>query len=174
MYSGNNRIFSASDGENRNCRRSLARDLKSRLLHFLSSFSFNSCISFIDKLVSYLYQEKGADYLLFKGGTALRIVWQSPRFSEDLDFTGIKIGVTEIESLMEATLDKVEKEGVVTDIMESKKTSGGYLAIFVFKTQEYNSEIRMEVSLRSAKQNKGAASLIQSDYGSSSLFKIWR
>jgi len=113
--------------------------------------------------LSYLYQERRADCLLFKGGTALRIVWQSPRFSEDLDFTGIKIGVAEIESLMEATLAKVEKEGVGTDIMESKETSGGYLAIFTFKTRDYKSDIRMEVSLRSAKQNKGAASLIQSD-----------
>jgi len=113
--------------------------------------------------LSHLYQEKGADCLLFKGGTALRIVWQSPRFSEDLDFTGINVGMAEIESLMEATLIKVEKEGVVTDIIESKKTSGGYLAIFTFKTQDYKSEIRMEVSLRSAKQNKGIASLIQSD-----------
>ena len=39
--------------------------------------------------LSYLYREKGSDSLLFNGGTALRIIWQNPRFSEDLDFSGV-------------------------------------------------------------------------------------
>lgn len=76
----------------------------------------------------FLYQEKKSESLLFKGGTALRIVWQSPRFSEDLDFTGSKITIAEIESLMEKVLIKMEKEGLRTEIEESKKTSGGYFA----------------------------------------------
>ena len=111
----------------------------------------------------HLYQEKGSEGLLFKGGTALRIIWQSPRFSEDLDFTGIKSGMGKIESLMEATLSKIENEGVSTDIVESKKTSGGYLAIFGFKTQDYQGRVQVEISLRSARQDQGTASLIQSD-----------
>ncbi len=77
--------------------------------------------------LSFLYQEKKSELLLFKGGTALRLVWRSPRFSEDLDFTGFKISIAQIETLMEATLQKVESEGIKTDIEESKKTSGGYL-----------------------------------------------
>ncbi|MBI4051308.1 MAG: nucleotidyl transferase AbiEii/AbiGii toxin family protein, partial [Elusimicrobia bacterium] len=36
--------------------------------------------------LSFLYKEKAADFLLFKGGTALRLIFKSPRFSEDLDF----------------------------------------------------------------------------------------
>ena len=31
--------------------------------------------------LSYLYRLKGGEKMLFKGGTALRIVFQSPRFS---------------------------------------------------------------------------------------------
>jgi predicted nucleotidyltransferase component of viral defense system len=42
--------------------------------------------------LSAIYRKKGSEKLLFKGGTALRIVWHSPRFSEDLDFTGSRIG----------------------------------------------------------------------------------
>ncbi|MCX6792118.1 MAG: nucleotidyl transferase AbiEii/AbiGii toxin family protein [Candidatus Gottesmanbacteria bacterium] len=37
--------------------------------------------------LSYLYQEKEAGRIFFKGGTALRLLFGSPRFSEDLDFS---------------------------------------------------------------------------------------
>ena len=37
--------------------------------------------------LSELYKLPGADQLLFKGGTALRVIYDSPRFSEDLDFS---------------------------------------------------------------------------------------
>lgn len=113
--------------------------------------------------LSYLYQEKDSDRLLFKGGTALRIIWQSPRFSEDLDFTGVNISIKGIEVLMEGALAKIEMEGIQTEIIESKRTSGGYLAIFQFKTTEYESRIQVEVSLRDGKKGLGTATLIQSD-----------
>ena len=113
--------------------------------------------------LSFLYKEKKSEGLLFKGGTALRIVWRSPRFSEDLDFTGSKISVSQIETLMEAALEKVEAEGIQTDLEESKKTSGGYLAIFHFKTDEYQSGIQVEVSLRVEPKDAGTTSLISWD-----------
>ena len=37
--------------------------------------------------LSQLYRMEKSDNLLFKGGTALRIIYGSPRFSEDLDFS---------------------------------------------------------------------------------------
>jgi predicted nucleotidyltransferase component of viral defense system len=113
--------------------------------------------------LSRLYQERGSDSLLFKGGTALRIIWQSPRFSEDLDFTGVNITVKEIEVLMEGALARIEMEGIQTEIVESKSTSGGYLAIFQFKTSEYKSQIQIEISLRNGKKAPQTAALIQSD-----------
>jgi len=113
--------------------------------------------------LSRLYQEKSSDKLLFKGGTALRIIWHSPRFSEDLDFTGVSITVKEIEALMEGALAKMEMEGIQTDLVESKGTSGGYLAIFGFGAAEYKSRIQVEVSLRSGRKSLGSAALIQSD-----------
>ena len=113
--------------------------------------------------LSRLYQEKGSDGLLFKGGTALRIIWHSPRFSEDLDFTGVNITVKGIETLIEGALAKIEMEGIQTGIIESKSTSGGYLAIFQFETNEYKSRIQIEVSLRPGKKGSGEAVLIQSD-----------
>jgi len=113
--------------------------------------------------LSRLYQEKGSGRLLFKGGTALRIIWQSPRFSEDLDFTGVHIAIKDIEAIMAGTLAKMEMEGIQTGIAESKKTSGGYLAIFRFETSEYKSQIQAEVSLRNGKKRTGTATLVQSD-----------
>ena len=110
-----------------------------------------------------LYEEKGSDSLFFKGGTALRIIWHSPRFSEDLDFTGVNITVRGIEVLMEGALAKIELEGIQTEIVESKGTSGGYLAIFRFEAAEYKSSIQVEISLRNGKKGLGTAALIQSD-----------
>ena len=63
---------------------------------------------------------------------------------------------------MEPTLAKVESEAIQTDIEESKKTSGGYLAIFHFRTDEYESGIQVEVSLRTEPKNSGSVSLIHS------------
>lgn len=37
--------------------------------------------------LSYLYQRKEAKKIFFKGGTAIRLLFNSPRFSEDLDFS---------------------------------------------------------------------------------------
>ena len=113
--------------------------------------------------LSYLYQEKGSDSLLFKGGTALRIIWQSPRFSEDLDFTGVNISIKGIEALMEGALAKIEMEGIQAEIIESKSTSGEYLVIFQFEDGEHKSSIQVGVSLRDGKKALGAAALIQSD-----------
>jgi predicted nucleotidyltransferase component of viral defense system len=111
--------------------------------------------------LSRLYQQKGSDGLLFKGGTALRIVWHSPRFSEDLDFTGVNVAVGNIEALIEATLAGIEMEGIKTGIIESKSTTGGYLAIFQFETSEYKNRIQVEVSLRVGKKSPGMAVLVQ-------------
>lgn len=114
--------------------------------------------------LSELYREKNSEKLLFKGGTALRIVYGSPRFSEDLDFNGVGISVAQIEGIVESVLVKMEEQGIKATIEESKKTSGGHLAVFQFSGDRYQSGIQMEVSLRSKAQSKGgSAALVQSD-----------
>lgn len=40
-------------------------------------------------LLKEMYESKFASHLVFKGGTALRLAYGSPRFSEDLDFTAL-------------------------------------------------------------------------------------
>ena len=51
--------------------------------------------------LSELYKLPNAQKLLFKGGTALRIVYGSPRFSEDLDFSLFGISNRETKSFVE-------------------------------------------------------------------------
>src|SRR3990167_4279230 len=77
--------------------------------------------------LSYLYQVKGSERLLFKGGTALRIIFHSPRFSEDLDFTGFNITQNEIEIIFTDTLAELEKIGLPISLNTSKETTGGYI-----------------------------------------------
>lgn len=113
--------------------------------------------------LSHLYRQKRSEALLFKGGTALRLVWKSPRFSEDLDFTGAAVSVPQIETLMEAVLAGVEQEGIDADIEESKATSGGYFAIFRLRGGAYESGLQAEVSLRKGARGGGTAALIQTE-----------
>lgn len=114
--------------------------------------------------LSHLYRQKEADHMLLKGGTALRIIWQSPRFSEDLDFTGIDTSIRAIESLLEKALAAVEKEGIAVQIAEAKKTSGGYFSILQFEGEGSRGEIQLEVSLRPAGKGKGETALIPSEF----------
>src|ERR1035441_10085199 len=63
-----------------------------------------------------LYQLAGSEKLLFKGGTALRIIYNSPRFSEDLDFSFFTAPHTKskdfIENLFVGVLAKIENNGI--------------------------------------------------------------
>ena len=114
--------------------------------------------------LSYLYRQPSSDKLLFKGGTALRIVFLSPRYSEDLDFTGTGISANEIEKLFADTLADIENTGIDVEIIESKKTTGGYLGIAMFKVYGNKIPIQIEVSLRPSRGLKGIRTLIDNEY----------
>ncbi len=114
--------------------------------------------------LSFLYREPGSERLLFKGGTALRIVFGSPRFSEDLDFTGSHITASEAENLFTDTLANVEKTGIKVEVHEGKPTSGGYLGIAYFHAYGIRTAVQIEVSLRSRTGIKGTRTIIQGDF----------
>lgn len=113
--------------------------------------------------LSKFYQQGGAEKILFKGGTALRILWQSPRFSEDLDFSGIKMPQADVENIIEAALIDVEREGLTVDIQESKKTTGGYLGKLLFEWANLSVSIQIEVSQRKSSLHL-EQTLVQSDF----------
>lgn len=113
--------------------------------------------------LSGFYQQRGAQKVMFKGGTALRIVHHSPRFSEDLDFSGFGVTVRQIEDWVAETVGRMEQAGVLTSIRESKRTSGGYLGILEPTIADYQVRTLLEVSLRRKEAPKGRGVLIASD-----------
>lgn len=97
--------------------------------------------------LSYFYQQPKTESVFFKGGTALRILYGSPRFSIDLDFSS-SLSREPLEQIIISVLDKIEKENITTSLKEAKTTSGGYLGIFEFIVYGQSITIQIEVSLR--------------------------
>jgi len=114
--------------------------------------------------LSYFYQQSESAKIYFKGGTALRILYNSPRFSEDLDFNSPLINFKEIEDLLLDTLAQMEKENVAFSLKEAKQTSGGFLGAVSFEAFEQPVEIRIEVSFRKADKIGETVAITGNDY----------
>jgi len=112
--------------------------------------------------LSYFYKQGNTDNIYFKGGTALRFIYKSPRFSEDLDFSSSLKEVETIEQIMISTFAQIDHEGIQVEIEEVKKTTGGYLAILHLKTDSTIIPIQLEISLR-GEELKGETTAIVSD-----------
>lgn len=117
-----------------------------------------------------LYRLPGSECLLFKGGTALRIVYGSPRFSEDLDFSLVSIPPADIKSFTEGlfvgVLAEMERTGIPVEIGEkSDQTSGGYFGIATLHAPGYAPiGIEINVSVRQGANARAEADSIASDF----------
>lgn len=114
--------------------------------------------------LSYFYRQPKAANIYFKGGTALRILYNSPRFSEDLDFNSIDINLKEIEDLLLDVLYQMERENISFELAEAKQTSGGFLGKILFKAFEQPVEIKIEISLRDADKTSETVAVANNDY----------
>jgi len=114
--------------------------------------------------LSYLYKQPGSEKILFKGGTALRIIFHSPRYSEDLDFTGVNISQQEVEEIFVNVLADLENTGIKVELEEGKPTTGGYLGIVKFHAYEKTITVQIEISLRKGKKFGIKRALIEDDY----------
>lgn len=120
--------------------------------------------------LSELYKLPDSEKLLFKGGTALRIVYGSPRFSEDLDFSFFALSKNEsnqvIENLFIKVLVEMERFGIKVKIGEkSGATSGGYFGIATLKMFDFPLiNIEINVSARNAKKIVGEVDAIANDF----------
>jgi len=142
----------------------ISQTVISNLANKLQTTELNIRREYIQHLfLSYFYQQENSDKVYFKGGTALRIIYQSPRFSEDLDFSANKTTINEIEDILIQTIKEIEREGITIDLKESKRTTGGYLAILNFFLGEHELSIQMEISQREGK-NAGEVKTIISDF----------
>lgn len=61
------------------------------------------------KFLNQFYKNKNLTQTYFKGGTALRLIFDSPRFSEDLDFTTL-ISLKKIKQILAKTVKKLTTE----------------------------------------------------------------
>lgn len=112
-----------------------------------------------------LYKIEGSERLLFKGGTALRLIYLSPRFSEDIDFTGQGIYRNEeIDDLFIEALAGVAKAGINIYFKEAKLTTGGYLGLIHYEAYGLVEDMKFEVSLRKGRAIKGEVATINSDF----------
>src|SRR5581483_9392999 len=98
--------------------------------------------------LAYFYQQPQTDKIYFKGGTALRMLYDSQRFSEHLDFSSSLTAIHPIEQAVLGTLAEIARENIHPDLNESKRTSGGYLAIITFQLQVVTVSLQLDVSLR--------------------------
>jgi len=114
--------------------------------------------------LSYLYEQPMSDQICFKGGTALRIVFQSPRFSEDLDFTALKITKHQIETCFINVLERFHQATIPAELEEAKETTGGYLGRASFMVLGIKVIIRIELSQRRGKPVHGDSNVIQNVY----------
>ncbi len=120
--------------------------------------------------LSELYKLTEAQHLLFKGGTALRIVYGSPRFSEDLDFSAFKISDHTIkkyvEDLFVHVLAEIERMGIRVEVGEkSDKTSGGYFGTATFKMQDYESVgVEINISARNGREIHAEVDSVANDF----------
>ncbi len=68
------------------------------------------------KILEVIYSSKFASKLVFMGGTALRIVYDNQRFSEDLDFDNFSLTVDDFENLTNLIENSLENEGYEIEI----------------------------------------------------------
>lgn len=113
--------------------------------------------------LSYFYQLPQSNEIYFKGGTALRFVYQSARFSQDLDFSTNKGDSHGIEDILLEVLGKIEKENINANLREATPTSGGYLSTIDFMLFDQPVPIQIEISFRE-KENRGEIVTITSDF----------
>jgi predicted nucleotidyltransferase component of viral defense system len=98
--------------------------------------------------LSNFYRRRNVNSFYFKGGTALRLIFHSPRFSEDLDFSLSSLDIRSIENEIIDTLKEIEREDIYADIIESKQTTGGYLSKLLFHLKTDKVELILQMSKR--------------------------
>ncbi len=68
------------------------------------------------KTLDIVYNTEYANRLIFMGGTAIRIIHNNNRFSEDLDFDNFNIAKSEFEKLADIVKDRLILEGYSVEI----------------------------------------------------------
>lgn len=92
------------------------------------------------------YQKPASRKVFFKGGTALHLVFQAPRFSEDLDFSAT-LSMSEFDALIASALKRMENEEGVT-WKEKKSVAGRRFLLTAEDFPPYKAYISLDFSFR--------------------------
>ncbi len=96
-------------------------------------------------LLSLLYTRSQA--LVFKGGTALRLVWRGNRYSEDLDFNGPE-DVSTLERLWEGVVTGLGDYGIVAEMRNAWTSQVGYSFDISYRGPLYDGRARSKGKVR--------------------------
>ncbi len=108
-----------------------------------------------------LFDSPEGKFLIFKGGTALRFVYGSPRFSEDLDFSLIEDKLKDKFILLIKRIVSPYPELIITDLEEKYYTYLGEIKV----SQDYLPlpfRIKVEISKRHERGYKSELAIISS------------
>ena len=95
--------------------------------------------------LSYFYKQPEADDIYFKGGTALRVVYGSPRFSEDLDFSQLSpVSFNYFSQIIKKVVAKYP-EMTIVDLFNMPQT---LFAKIIVSVNQLKVGIKIEVSKR--------------------------
>ncbi|MGD0575923.1 MAG: nucleotidyl transferase AbiEii/AbiGii toxin family protein [Anaerolineales bacterium] len=91
--------------------------------------------------------------LIFKGGTALRMVYHGNRYSEDLDFNG-PADLSAVQRLWQRVSDDLERYGIVAEVRNARQSEAGYSFDVSYQGPLYDGrdrskgKVRVDISLR--------------------------
>ena len=112
--------------------------------------------------LSRLYSRRESENIFFKGGTALHLIFKSPRFSEDLDFT-VELEEKEFLSFIWQLFRDLSKEEAV-EFKERKSIAGKrFLLTAAAGALSYKTFINLDFSFRE-KIFEPQKSIIETDY----------
>jgi predicted nucleotidyltransferase component of viral defense system len=106
--------------------------------------------------------------LIFKGGTALRLVYRGNRYSEDLDFNG-PADLPFLQDLWQRTVTGLQDFGITAEVRNAWQSEVGYSFDVSYQGPLYNGrdrtrgKVRVDVNLRPEKVEHRAA-LVTPEY----------
>lgn len=99
--------------------------------------------------LKYLYSQKGSEKIYFKGGTALRFLYGSFRFSQDLDFTSLA-PETKIKVFLDKTILNLARENVEVTFKKIRSFPESFSGKLSQRLPDFNFPltVRLDFSLR--------------------------
>lgn len=93
-----------------------------------------------------LYQKTPSQNIFFKGGTAIHLIYNAPRFSEDLDFS-VELSMDEFESYIFSVFKRMEDEEGIT-WKERKSVTGRQFLISDENVLPNKTQVVLDFSFR--------------------------